>query len=117
RRRRDRRQRKEVAGQIFTYQPSGYGWKPICFRGGSGVAINSLIASKTVANFSSYLFSSASILRARSRFVSIKRRSCTKVRIIAIFTSTARAPEDAGEHCHALFGKRVGWAASASVQT
>ena len=54
--------------------------------------IGFLIASKTTANFSSYFLSSASILRARSRFVSMSRRNCTNVRMMAMFTSTARAP-------------------------
>ncbi|HKU47052.1 MAG TPA: hypothetical protein VJQ58_09225, partial [Burkholderiales bacterium] len=35
-------------------------------------------------------FSRASILRASWRFESIKRRNCTKVRMMAMFTSTAR---------------------------
>ena len=53
--------------------------------------MSSLIATKTAENCSSYFFSRLSILRAKSRLLSIKRRSCTKVRMIAIFTSTARA--------------------------
>src|SRR5437667_3874325 len=68
-----------------------HGWKPICFPGGAGGATSSLMAAKMSANCSSYFFSRASILRARSRFVSISRRSCTNVRMIAMLTATARA--------------------------
>src|SRR5437588_11133640 len=53
-------------------------------------AINCLIAAKTVANFSSYFFSKLSILLARSALLSIRRRSWTNVRMIAMFTCTAR---------------------------
>src|SRR5690242_20079106 len=63
-----------------------FGW---VFRAVSS-AMSCLIASKIAANCSSYFFSIASILRARSRFESISRRSWTKVRMMAIFTSTAR---------------------------
>src|SRR5690606_22962730 len=57
----------------------------------SSSAISFLIASKTTANCSSYFSSIASILRASSRLESISRRNCTKVRMIAMLTSTARA--------------------------
>ena len=77
------RRAREVRDQRST-------WNPIRFFAGSVGAINCLIAAKTAANFSSYFFSKFSILRARLALLSINRRSCTNVRMIAIFTCTAR---------------------------
>ena len=74
------------------------GWNPIRFFAGWVGAINCLIAAKTAANFSSYFFSKFSILRARLALLSINRRSCTNVRIMAMLT---RSLPIARSHHHA----------------
>src|SRR5205823_14302726 len=86
----ERRTRSEERGRKTEDGDQRSGWNPIRFVAGVGGMMSCLIAAKTVANFSSYFFSKLSILRARVALLSISRRSCTKVRIIAMFTSTAR---------------------------
>ena len=89
---------------FFPY-PAGFSLKlnPIFFLGFSGGVIKARMASKTTLKLSSYFFSRAASLRARSLWEAIISLSLTKARMIWRLTSIARSlfstDESMATHC------------------